>query len=164
MKWAWELPQILDLPGLLVDNLSSQFARWHPLTLQNKVKECPVQGNIIYQKYLAPRFEWHDSSWNGNTCCKLTLTILPQLWWTWVWVGLFCMQDLSEYLYLTKHYNDHLIISCNHYFDSIIQPVPFQDSSLLLSLSYSKLSKPFGNMAFIYSIYAIKSLPTQQTS
>ena len=26
---------------------------------------------------------------------------------------------------LYEHFNDHLILSCNRYFDSIIQPVPY---------------------------------------
>ena len=50
---------------------------------------------------------------------------------------------------LYEHFNDHLIISYNHYFDSINQPVPFWDIPLLLSLSQGNLSKPFSNMAII---------------
>ena len=50
---------------------------------------------------------------------------------------------------LYEHFNDHLIISCNPYFDGIIQPIPFWDFPLLLSLSQSNLSKPFGKMEII---------------
>ena len=45
MKWAWDLPKLLALPRLLKDNLSSQVARWHPLSLYNKVNKCP-KGTI----------------------------------------------------------------------------------------------------------------------
>ena len=58
---------------------------------------------------------------------------------------------------LYEHFNDHLIISCNHYFDGIIQPDPFWDFPLLLNLSQSNLPEPFGNMviiAFIQHKYA----------
>ena len=60
---------------------------------------------------------------------------------------------------LYKHFNDHLKKSCNSHFDGIIQTVPSGTFLLLLSLSPSNLSKPFGNLAiaFIVSIYEIKS-------
>ena len=51
---------------------------------------------------------------------------------------------------LYEHFNDHLIISCNCYFDGIIQPITFWDFPLLLSLSQSNLSKPFGNTAMLH--------------
>ena len=35
---------------------------------------------------------------------------------------------------LYEHFNDQLIISCNHYFDGIIQPVPLWDFPLVMTL------------------------------
>ena len=57
---------------------------------------------------------------------------------------------------LCKHFNAHLIISFNRYFDSIIKPVPFWDFPLLLNLSQSNLSKPLGTMAIIaFILYCV---------
>ena len=39
MKWAWDLPKLLALPRLPENNWPRQVDRWHPLTLQTKVKE-----------------------------------------------------------------------------------------------------------------------------
>ena len=57
---------------------------------------------------------------------------------------------------LYKHFNDQLSKTFYHFFDSIIQQVPFWDFPLLLSLSQSNSSMPLGNMviiAFFFSIY-----------
>ena len=61
---------------------------------------------------------------------------------------------------LYEHFNEHLITSCNHYFDGIIQPVPFLDFPLLLSISQSNLSKPFGNVAIIAFIFSTNKINT----
>ena len=44
-----------------------------------------------------------------------------------------------------KHFDDQLTKKLNQYFDGTIQPVPFWDFPLLLSISQSNLSKPPGN-------------------
>ena len=53
---------------------------------------------------------------------------------------------------LYEHFNDHLIISCNRYFDDIIPPVPFWDFPLLLSLSQSNIFTLDGNHRVIFTL------------
>ena len=72
--------------------------------------------------FAARCFEENKTGWDKFQCCW-RLTRLALFW--------------RHLMVLYKHLNDHLIISCKRYFNGIIQPVPFWDFPLLLSLSQS---------------------------
>ena len=80
------------MPRSPEDNFSSQVARWHPLTLYNKVKECP-NGNIrcfIYHNYMKTahgkplnkyflNFKYYDlNKTEKNKLSKFSSLFLPE--------------------------------------------------------------------------------------
>ena len=103
---------------------------------------------------LTTRRTWKSGEFLFTPPSGFQVSTMTLLWLNLVRINKFILL-LEPLKMLYGHFNDHLIISCNRYFDGTNQPVPFWNFHLLLSLSQNNLSKPFGNMAIIASIFFI---------